>query len=79
MVGKKSHLKLKEVWSTRIRLQLANQIRELALFNLAIDGKLRGCDFVKLRVKDIAHDDQIVSRDIVLQHKTLRPVQFEII
>ena len=78
LIGQKAPLKLKEVWSIRIRLQLANRIRELALFNLAIDSKLRGCDLVELRVKDIAHGDQIASRAIVMQHKTRRPVQFEI-
>ena len=78
LVGQKTPLKLKEVWSIRIRLQLANRVRELALFNLAIDSKLRGCDLVRLRVKDIAHGNQIASRAIVMQQKTHRPVQFEI-
>ena len=50
LIGQKSPLKLKEIWAIRIRLQLANRTRELALFNLAIDSKLRGCDLVKLRV-----------------------------
>ena len=49
LIGQKPPLKLKEIWAIRIRLQLANPIRELALFNLAIDSKLRGCDLVKLR------------------------------
>jgi len=78
LVGQKAPLKLKEVWSIRVRLQLANRARELALFNLAIDSKLRGCDLVELRVKDIAHGDQIASRAIVMQQKAHRPVQFEI-
>ena len=78
LVGQKAPLKLKEIWSIRIRLQLANRTRELALFNLAIDSKLRGCDLVELRVRDIAHSSQVVSRAIVMQHKTRRPVQFEI-
>ena len=78
LIGQKTPLKLKEIWSIRIRLQLANRTRELALFNLAIDSKLRGCDLVELRVKDIAHGDRIASRAIVMQHKTRRPVQFEI-
>ena len=78
LVGQKAPLKLKEVWSIRIRLQLANRVRELALFNLAIDSKLRGCDLVRLRVKDIAHGNQIASRAIVMQQKAHRPVQFEI-
>ena len=54
LVGQKAPLKLKEIWAIRIRLQLAAQIRDLALFNLAIDSKLRACDLVKLRVRDIA-------------------------
>ena len=78
LVGQKAPLKLREIWSIRIRLQLTNRTRELALFNLAIDSKLRGCDLVELRVKDIAHGDQVSSRAIVMQHKTRRPVQFEI-
>lgn len=78
LVGQKAPLKLKEIWSIRIHLQLANRTKDLALFNLAIDSKLRGCDLVKLRVKDIAHGNQITSRAIVMQNKTRRPVQFEI-
>lgn len=78
LVGQKSSLKLHEIWSTRIRLQLANQTRDLALFNLAIDSKLRSYDLVKLRVSDISHGTQIVSRAMVMQQKTQRPVQFEI-
>ncbi len=61
-----------------MRLQLAHAIRDLALFNLAIDSKLRACDLVKLRLRDIAHGSQIASRAIVMQQKTKRPVQFEI-
>ena len=53
LIGQKPPLKLKEVWAIRIRLQMANRIRELAMFNLAIDSKLRSCDLVKLRVKDV--------------------------
>src|SRR5262249_10870100 len=52
--------------------------RELALFNLAVDSKLRSCDLVRLRVKDVAHGDQVANRAIVMQQKTQRPVQFEI-
>jgi integrase len=71
-------LRLKEIWTIRIRLQLANRIRELALFNLAIDSKLRSCDLVKLRVHDLVHGERIAARAIVMQQKTQRPVQFEI-
>ena len=53
-------------------------VRELTLFNLGIDSKLRGCDLVALKVRDVCHGDQVVTRVIVLQHKTQRPVQFEI-
>jgi len=55
LVGQKPPLKLKEVWAIRIRLEMANRIRDLAMFNLAIDSKLRSCDLVKLRVKDVTH------------------------
>ena len=78
LVGQKSPLKLKELWAIRVRLQLAKCTRELALFNLAIDSKLRACDLVKIRVHDIAHGNQIAPRAIILQQKTQRPVQFEI-
>ncbi len=78
LTGQKPPLKLKEIWAIRIRLQLAQQSRELALFNLAIDSKLRGCDLVALRVLDVAHGTQIAPRAIILQRKTQSPVQFEI-
>ncbi len=71
-------LKLKEIWNIRIRLQLFGNIRDLALFNLAIDSKLRACDLVQLRVSDLLHGEQITSRAIVLQKKTKRTVQFEL-
>jgi len=61
LVGQKAPLRLKEIWAIRIRLQLANRIRDLALFNLAIDSKLRSCDLVKLRVRDLAHGERISS------------------
>jgi hypothetical protein len=78
IVGQKTPLKLKEIWAIRVRLQLANQRRELALFNLAIDSKLRACDLVKLTVRDVCHGHTVASRTIVMQQKTQRPVQFEI-
>jgi integrase len=78
LVGQKAPLKLKQAWSIRIRLQLANNLRDLALFNLAIESKLRSCDLVKIRVKDIANGTTVSSRAIVMQQKTSRPVQFEI-
>ena len=78
LVGQKAPLKLREIWAIRVRLELADRKRELALFNLAIDSKLRGCDLVQLRVRDITHGDRISARAIVMQQKTQRPVQFEI-
>src|SRR5271168_2857387 len=78
IVGQKAPFKLKEIWAIRIRLQLADRRRELALFNLAIDSKLRACDLVKLRVRDVCHGQTVASRTIVMQQKTQRPVQFEI-
>lgn len=78
LTGQKPPLKQKEIWAIRIHLQLAKQTRELAMFNLAIDSKLRGCDLVALRVQDIAHGAQIAPRAIIMQRKTQRPVQFEI-
>jgi integrase len=78
LVGQKAPLKLKEIWAIRVRLELADRKRELALFKLAIDSKLRGCDLVQLRVRDVAHGDRIAARTIVMQQKTQRPVQFEI-
>jgi len=78
LVGQKAPLKLKEIWAIRVRLQLSVRTRDLALFNLAIDSKLRACDLVKLRVRDISHGDLIAARTIVMQQKTQRPVQFEI-
>jgi hypothetical protein len=78
LVGQKAPLKLKEIWAIRIRLQLAHRTRDLALFNLAIDSKLRGCDLVVLRVRDICHGNTISNRAIVMQKKTAQPVQFEV-
>lgn len=78
LIGQKAPLKLKEIWAIRIRLQMAKNIRELAIFNLAIDSKLRGCDLVKLRVCDVVQGNRVLSRAIVMQQKTHRPVQFEI-
>lgn len=78
IVGQKAPFKPKEIWAIRVRLQLAEHRRELALFNLAIDSKLRACDLVKLRVRDVCHGQAVAARTIVLQQKTQRPVQFEI-
>ncbi len=78
LVGPKAPLKLKEVWAIRIRLQLAGRLRDLALFNLAIDSKLRGRDLVRLRLCDVSHAGSIASRAVVMPRKTQRPVQFEL-
>lgn len=78
VVGQKAPLKLKEIWAIRVRLQLGGAIRELALFDLAIDSKLRGCDLVGLYVRDVSHGMLIAPRAIVTQRKTKHPVQFEI-
>jgi integrase len=78
IVGQKSPFKLKEIWAIRVCLQLAKRCRELALFNLAIDSKLRACDLVSLRVRDVCNGKLVVPRAIVMQQKTQRPVQFEI-
>ena len=78
LTGQKPPFKLKEIWAIRIRLQLSNRIRDLALFNLAIDSKLRACDLVKLRVQDVSHGGCISKRAMIMQQKTQQPVQFEI-
>ena len=78
LCGQKSPLKLKEVWAIRIRLQLSNQYRNLALFNLAIDSKLRACDPVGLRLSDVSSRDRVNLRAIIRQQKTGSPVRFEI-
>jgi len=70
LVGQKLPLKQRDIWSIRVRLQLATRRRDLALFNLAIDSKLRGCDLVSLRVKDIGDPGRIAARAIVMQQKT---------
>jgi integrase len=78
LIGQKPPLKLKEIWALRVRLQLSKKVRELAMFNLAIDSKLRGCDLVRLRVRDVTHGNQVAPRAIIMQQKTQRPVQFEL-
>ena len=78
IVGQKAPFKLKDIWALRVRLQMENRARELALFNLGIDSKLRGCDLVGPKVRDICHGDLVASRAMVMQHKTQRPVLFEI-
>eukprot|EP01030_Chromulinospumella_sphaerica_P000850 gene850-832_t len=66
IVGQKAPFKVKDIWALRVRLQMEGRVRELALFNLGID------------IRDVTHGDQVANRAIVMQHKTKRPVQFEI-
>ena len=78
LMGQKPPLKLREVWAIRTRLELDKRPRDLALFNLAIDSKLRGCDLVSLRLGDVTHGNRIAPRAVIMQRKTQQPVQFEI-
>ena len=78
LIGAKPPLRSKHVWSIRTKLQLDGRARDLALFNLALDSKLRGCDVVSVRVDDIAPRGYAVDRATVRQKKTGRPVRFEI-
>jgi integrase len=78
LIGQKPPLKLREIWAIRIRLQIKKRARELAMFNLAIDSKLRSCDLVKLKVRDLYNGNGISPRATILQQKTHQPVQFEI-
>ena len=78
IVGKKRPLKPKHVWAIRVRLKLAENHRDLALFNLAIDSKLRGYDLSKMKVVDVMASGQIKERASVLQSKTQKSVRFEI-
>src|SRR5690348_8730491 len=78
LTGAKPPLKLKHVWAIRTTLQNDRQVRDLALFNLAIDSKLRGCDVVAVKVDDIAPNGHAVDRATIRQRKTGRPVRFEL-
>jgi integrase len=78
LTGQKPALKMKEVWSIRARLELRRRVRDLALFNLAIDSKLRACDLTSLKVEDVAAGGEVKTRGVIVQKKTRRPVQFEI-
>jgi hypothetical protein len=69
LIGQKRPLKPKDIWAIRIYLQNGHQDRDLAMFNLAIDSKLRGCDLVNLRVRDIASGNQILPRAMVVQKR----------
>jgi integrase len=78
LTGAKPPLRPNHVWAVRTRLQLLTRLRDIALFNLAIDSKLRGCDVVGLRIVDVAPNGYAVDRGSVRQRKTGRPVRFEI-
>jgi len=78
-VGAKRALKPKQIWEIRFYLNQRRRLRDRALFDLAIDSKLRGCDLVQMKIDDIASGWQIRSRAIVMQQKTGRPVQFELL
>ena len=78
LVGQKAPLKLAEIWTVRTQLRMAGKTRDLALFNLAIDSKLRGCDLLSLRVQDVAHTDHVLARASIVQQKTHQPVRFEL-
>ena len=78
IVGQKRPLLPKHVWAIRVQLEIAQRTRELALFNLAIDSKLRGCDLVRLKVGEVYAAGQVKHRASIVQSKTQRPVSFEI-
>src|SRR5258705_8879451 len=78
LTGAKPPLRPKHVWSIRTKLQIAGRTRDLAMFNLAIDSKLRGCDVVAIRVEDVAAGGYTADRATVRQKKTGRPVRFEL-
>lgn len=78
LIGQKSPLKAQEVWEIRVRLTMAGKSRDLALFNLALDSKLRGCDLVSLKVSDVCRGKEPLARTKIVQSKTSSPVQFEL-
>ena len=78
VIGAKAPLKSKHIWAIRQHLKSLGSVRDLAMFNIALDAKLRGCDLVKLRIADVAHGGSIRHRSTVVQQKTGRPVPFEI-
>jgi integrase len=78
LIGQKLPLTLKQIWAIRMSLQSAGKVRDLALFNLAIDSKLRACDLLQIKVSDVCSEGLVNSRATVVQQKTRRPVKFEI-
>jgi integrase len=78
LIGAKPPLRPKHVWSIRTKLQVEKRTRDLAMFNLAIDSKLRGCDVIALKVEDVAPSGYAIDRTLVRQKKTGQPVKFEL-
>ena len=78
LLGSKPPLQTKQVWAIRTKLQVEHRLRDLAMFNLAIDSKLRGCDLVSLKVEDVAPHGFALERATVRQRKTGHPVKFEL-
>lgn len=78
LIGPKAPLKPKHIWAIRQQLKASHEVRDLAMFNCALDAKLRGCDLVKLRIRDVAIGSTVRQRSTVVQQKTGRPVPFEI-
>ena len=78
-LGAKRPLKPKEIWAIRFMLDQSRRVRDRALFDLAIDSKLRGCDLVKIRIGDLVAGGRVRNRSMVIQQKTKRPVQFELL
>lgn len=78
LTGAKPPLRPKHVWAIRTKLQIEGRVRDLAMFNLAIDSKLRGCDVVAIRVEDVAASGYTADRATIRQKKTGRPVRFEL-
>ena len=78
IIGQKKPLQISHIWGIRIRLELEGRTRDLALFNLGLDSKLRGCDLIKLKVSDVVCGRSVLRRTHVVQQKTGSPVQFEI-
>ncbi|MEJ2645784.1 MAG: hypothetical protein P8180_12820 [Gammaproteobacteria bacterium] len=76
LMGPKPPLKLREIWAVRIRLQMRKRTLDLAMFNLALDGTLRGCDLINLGVQDVAHSGEPVTRASIVPQKTRQPVEF---
>jgi hypothetical protein len=69
LVGQKAPLKIRDIWAIRVRLQIQGRVRDLALLDLGIDSKLRACDLVQLRVRDVCHGNHVTSRAVVMQKR----------